>query len=477
MYPLKHKLILIFLLIATSILFLCFVFACLTLSKADPSYVNNIIPYVLIFSSLLIILSPVIFGINVIWAILAISSIAIFLISGRLGRGAYNLQIPVVFAVSFVVHMFYKQKFAIVEKDITATQKVTESTNILKSLQEKASAANDALAERLERYRNLRHIGESFSAKLSLDEICKLAVETAFSMIPNSDAGLLFMVDETKQKFVLSASKFSSELPRIKSKNGDIFDQWVFKERQSLSVEDIEEDFRFDYKPLTRERPFASLISVPLITQSRITGILRLNSKDKKAYTFDDLRLLDFISDLVSSAINNARLYEKTEELSTKDSLTGFYIHRYLKERLSEEVDRARINNSLLSVIMIDVDHFKDYNDKYGHSAGDKVLLRISKIIRDRLKNGHIVARYGGEEFAILLPGVDKDKAVDITEDIRKEVESSKFVLRRNETKVTISAGVSVYSDDIKDKEELLKRADFCLYQAKKQGRNKVCVV
>jgi len=408
---------------------------------------------------------------------MSVSCVAISFISINVNKSAYNLQIPIIVFISFIVHLFYKQKFAVVEKDITATQKITESTNVLKSLYEKTDALNDALTERLERYRNLRHIGESFSTNLSLEEICRLAVDTSFSMIPSSDAALLFLVDEAQQKFVLSASKVRTELPRVKSKNGDIFDQWVFKEQQSLSVEDLEEDFRFDYKPLDQERAFNSLISVPLTAQSRMIGILRLNSKEKSAYTFDDLRLLDFISDLVSSAINNARLYEKTEELSTKDSLTGFYIHRYMKERLKEEVDRARINSSLLSVIMIDIDHFKDYNDKYGHSAGDKVLLRIAKIIGGKLRNGQIIARYGGEEFAILLPGTDKDKATKIAEDIRKEVETSKFVLRRKETKVTISAGVSTYTDDIKDNEELLKRSDFCLYQAKKQGRNKVCVV
>jgi len=477
MYPLKHKIILILLLIITAILFLYLAYTTLMLSKSDFSYIYNLIPYIVIFSTILIILSPVIFGINVIWAIMSVSCVAISFISINVNKSAYNLQIPIIVFISFIVHLFYKQKFAVVEKDITATQKITESTNVLKSLYEKTDALNDALTERLERYRNLRHIGESFSTNLSLEEICRLAVDTSFSMIPSSDAALLFLVDEAQQKFVLSASKVRTELPRVKSKNGDIFDQWVFKEQQSLSVEDLEEDFRFDYKPLDQERAFNSLISVPLTAQSRMIGILRLNSKEKSAYTFDDLRLLDFISDLVSSAINNARLYEKTEELSTKDSLTGFYIHRYMKERLKEEVDRARINSSLLSVIMIDIDHFKDYNDKYGHSAGDKVLLRIAKIIGGKLRNGQIIARYGGEEFAILLPGTDKDKATKIAEDIRKEVETSKFVLRRKETKVTISAGVSTYTDDIKDNEELLKRSDFCLYQAKKQGRNKVCVV
>jgi len=251
----------------------------------------------------------------------------------------------------------------------------------------------------------------------------------------------------------------------------------VFKERKSLSVEDINEDFRFNYTPLNTERYFKSLISAPMVSQSRMVGLLRLNSREKNSYSFDDLRLLDFISDLASSAINNARLYKTTEELSTKDSLTGFYIHRYLKESLAREVERARINKTPLSLIMIDIDHFKDYNDRYGHSAGDKVLMGISRIIfNDAVKYTQLIARYGGEEFVIVLPNMDKEKAYELAEKIRIDISMRKFSLRRKETNVTVSAGVTSYTDEIIKSEELLKKTDFLLYKAKKEGRNKVCV-
>ncbi|MDP8296988.1 MAG: GGDEF domain-containing protein, partial [Candidatus Orphnella occulta] len=193
--------------------------------------------------------------------------------------------------------------------------------------------------------------------------------------------------------------------------------------------------------------------------------------------SFDDLRLLDFISDLTSSAINNARLYKTTEELSTKDSLTGFYINRYLKESLAKEVEKARVNKVPLSLIMIDIDHFKDYNDKYGHSAGDKVLIGVSRIIRNNAqKYSQLIARYGGEEFVVVLPNMPKDQARKLAEQIRSDVSERKFSLRRKETNVTISAGVASYSDEIVKSEELLKKTDFLLYKAKKEGRNKVCV-
>ena len=140
-------------------------------------------------------------------------------------------------------------------------------------------------------------------------------------------------------------------------------------------------------------------------------------------------------------------------------------------------MERARINKTPLSLIMIDIDHFKDYNDRYGHSAGDKVLMGISRIIfNDAVKYTQLIARYGGEEFVIVLPNMDKEKAYELAEKIRIDISMRKFSLRRKETNVTVSAGVTSYTDEIIESEELLKKTDFLLYKAKKEGRNKVCV-
>jgi diguanylate cyclase (GGDEF)-like protein len=148
-----------------------------------------------------------------------------------------------------------------------------------------------------------------------------------------------------------------------------------------------------------------------------------------------------------------------------------------MKERLREEIRRSQINSQPLSIIMMDIDHFKDYNDRYGHSAGDKVLLGIADIIRNNIKDSYVVARYGGEEFVMIMPSTDINKARLVAEGIRKDISEKQFILRRQQTSVTISAGAVSCSEDIRDEEGLLKKADICLYTAKKEGRNKVCVV
>jgi diguanylate cyclase (GGDEF)-like protein len=476
MYPLKFKIIISALLIVILFFIIYFSAAGFILFQGQPAYLHQIIPYIIVLLGVCIILSPILFAVNGPWIMTAVSVAIVSVLSIVSMRYIYNLGCIILGSISLILYVYYNKITAVIEQKIVAAQKVKEASNLAKADWRNTKEVNDTLSTRLDRYRSLREIGESFSARLSLEYIFQLAVDTAYEMIPGTDTSLLFMVDRGHQKLILSASRKSTELPKVKAKNGDIFDKWVFKERQPLNIDDISEDFRFDYKPLAGERYFKSLISVPIISQSRIMGIIRLNSREKNAYSFDDLRLLDFISDLTSSAINNARLYKTTEELSTRDSLTGFFIHRHMKILLYDEIERVRVNKNTLSVIMLDIDHFKDYNDRYGHSAGDKVILRIAHILQDNAaKHTNLIARYGGEEFVVILPNTDNDKARKIAENIRQDVSKSKFILRREETNITISAGVASYRDSMKDKDDLLKKADFLLYKAKKEGRNRVC--
>ncbi|MFH1644827.1 MAG: sensor domain-containing diguanylate cyclase [Candidatus Omnitrophota bacterium] len=476
MYPLKYRLIFRFLISILFFIFAYSIFLVFSKYQGDYLFVRQLMPFFIIVSAILIILSPITIGPSGHWVSFFLLSFIIFTLSSAAQNYAYNFQLFFLLGITLTINSYHKRRVDRVERKDFAAQKIQEATNLFEANYQKTEKLNTALRERLSRYSSLREIGESFSAKLMLEEILDLAVEIAFDVIPNADSAFLFTVDKPKHKLVFTTCKMASKFPKLKAKNGDIFDHWVMKERQPINVFNVAKDFRFDYKPIVSDRPFQSLISVPLISQSRIIGILRVNSAKENAFTDDELRLLDFISDLVSSAINNAKFYKKTEELSITDSLTDFYNFRYMKQRLEDEVKRSELTGSDLSIIMIDIDHFKDYNDRYGHSAGDKVLVEISNIIKKNQKKGAITARYGGEEFVVILPKADKDFAKVVAETIRKEVEQKTFLLRRKETSVSISAGVVSYTKGLGDMNELLKRADFCLYKAKKEGRNRICV-
>ena len=184
------------------------------------------------------------------------------------------------------------------------------------------------------------------------------------------------------------------------------------------------------------------------------------------------MRLLD----AAGLAVSNALLYEKTLGLSKTDGLTGLKNHREFKEALAAECLRAKRYQRGLGVVMLDVDHFKNYNDAHGHPQGDILLKKLAELIRDNLKDTDVVARYGGEEFAVLMLETSKAEAVNVAERLRHMVEWCKFPKEVTQPagKITISVGVSGYPEDGGSTETLIEAADAALYRAKKEGRNRV---
>jgi diguanylate cyclase (GGDEF)-like protein len=184
------------------------------------------------------------------------------------------------------------------------------------------------------------------------------------------------------------------------------------------------------------------------------------------------MRLLD----AAGLAVSNALLYEKTMQMSKTDGLTGLKNHREFKEAFQAESLRAKRYNGRFTLVMLDVDHFKNYNDANGHPQGDVLLKKMAELIRDNLKETDIVARYGGEEFAILLLETAKDHGIIIAERLLGMIDWYKFPKEKTQPngKVTVSIGVSGFPDDGDTAEAVLQAADDALYRAKRDGRNRV---
>ncbi|MDA8422526.1 MAG: GGDEF domain-containing protein [Nitrospiraceae bacterium] len=185
------------------------------------------------------------------------------------------------------------------------------------------------------------------------------------------------------------------------------------------------------------------------------------------------MRLLD----AAGLAVSNALLYEKTMQLSKTDGLTGLKNHREFKESLRSEILRSKRFKRSVGLLLIDIDHFKNYNDANGHPQGDILLKKVAELIKDNFKDTDIVARYGGEEFAVLLlESVDKEQAVAVAERLKGMVDWCKFPKEQTQPngKLTVSIGVSCFPDDGTTPEEILQAADEALYRAKKEGRNRV---
>jgi len=328
--------------------------------------------------------------------------------------------------------------------------------------------------EKYSTYYNLRKLAEELTASLSWPDLAQKAVDRAMDFIPRGDFAKVALAHGEDRKLPVVAKRRLRPVGNWSAKQGDIFDFWCIKNRKRLIIMDTQEDFRFVLNDAERKDNVRSLIVAPIFHEGRVAGTIAIHATRPSVFSYDDLRLLDAIATLASSAISNAILFAKTEELAIKDSLTGLFVRRYFFDRLKEEHRRALLNQKSLSFLMCDLDHFKECNDHFGHQGGDLMLVQFAGILRQCLK-GSLLARYGGEEFAILLPETTKAEAVKIAEQIRKAVEKTEFHIRREQVKMTVSIGAANLPDDTLDAESLVQKADRALYQAKREGRNRVC--
>jgi diguanylate cyclase (GGDEF)-like protein len=225
-----------------------------------------------------------------------------------------------------------------------------------------------------------------------------------------------------------------------------------------------------------RERTTAggSFLAVPLRAQKRISGALLLTRGEP--FTARELRLLRIYCNQAAVALENAFVYEKVENLAATDALTGLFNRRYFESSLACELSRAERTSSQLALLILDIDHFKSFNDTYGHAMGDVVLQRVARVLGAVLRKGDVLARLGGEEFVVLLPQVTAKGAVESAERLREAVANHEIHPGGPLKRVTVSTGVALFPADAKEADALLKAADEALYQAKHLGRNRVFV-
>lgn len=219
----------------------------------------------------------------------------------------------------------------------------------------------------------------------------------------------------------------------------------------------------------------ASSTFVSLATKGRASGVIVLASPEKDMFSERAEQTFDIISRHANIVIDYARLYERTKKLSITDGLTKVFNHRYFQEQLTREFSRSRRSGKPLSLILLDIDHFKRFNDTYGHQQGDTVLKELARVLQSNIRFCDVLARYGGEEFAIIMPDTEMEVCGMASERLREAVEKHSVPGQDEELKVTISMGLSTTpSAEITSAAELISAADRALYRAKENGRNRV---
>lgn len=380
-------------------------------------------------------------------------------------------------AIYYLLSRYFRKKHYLE----IGTLGLDEKINVLNTENIREKKNGIGLEEKTRRYKSLKEIVEEIDQQLDPEYIGESLTKIAFSQIANNKGVcVLYLIDSQTQKLALFKTKKEDKGIVIKAKEGDIFDLWVLRHANPLLIENIKKDFRFDLEKIESQhtRPISSLISAPLISENKFLGILRIDNSSPGLYLQDDLRFLTAICDLGAVALENAQLFQRTKDLAIHDELTRLYTRGYFMDRLEEECGRGMRQDTAFSLLMLDIDFFKDYNDKFGHTSGDIVLKSLSSVITHSLKNySPVISRFGGEEFCVILPSQDKNSAHKIAEELRKGIEKTKIILRKQETNVTVSIGLASFPEDADDAGELIRESDKAMYEAKNKGRNQVCCI
>ncbi len=324
----------------------------------------------------------------------------------------------------------------------------------------------------------VNELSVQISSVMDLDRLLPMAMD-AFVKAGDVNKGSLMLVNEELGILEISAAVGLSQF-RVRTsrpKIGDGIAGIVAKTGQPVLVADISKDKTY-YKDFEEDlklgRPKESILCLPLKYRKRVLGVVNLESKTSgRPFEQRDETVLSILANAIAVSISNARLYQ----LAITDGLTKLAIHRYFKARLEQEMSRARRHQTTLSLIMLDIDHFKRLNDTYGHPEGDRVLVQIAKLMKECTRDTDLCARYGGEEFAIILPDTPRADAVAVAERFRKKVESTHINLEGDTVSVTVSVGVADMPLDRKlTPAEFIDFADQALYQSKDGGRNKTTI-
>ncbi|HNY12894.1 MAG TPA: CHASE2 domain-containing protein, partial [Candidatus Wallbacteria bacterium] len=351
----------------------------------------------------------------VLWAMIVALSLFVFVFSSIKAATILNaiLLLLLLFANRF---LFVKFNFIL---DIFPALVIIIASYFLAALVAsfgKLMTTNNILHRRIRELNALYSISRNISELINLDKILKDVLDEAIKTL-DTERGSLMLIDDDEQKLeVKVATGFSgSAEKRVLIPIGEGIAGKAFSDCVSIVSNSGDSDPRFKAFPALEQgvsempHQVRNILCVPLIMgEKKSIGVINIVNKiDNSQFTEDDVKLMETIAHHAATLIENSKLYK----LATVDGMTGLYVHRYFQVRLKEEFIRSVRYDNNISVIMTDIDHFKKFNDTYGHQCGDMVLTHVAKIVRDTIRNIDIAARYGGEEFAVILPETENDGA------------------------------------------------------------------
>lgn len=340
-----------------------------------------------------------------------------------------------------------------------------------------AKKENEILKEKLFELYMLYNLSKNLNLSTQMDEFFDKSILFFKDLLNIEDFCLMLIDDESKELKIIKADENTFELVKdITFKIDEGISGIVVRTGESMVIQDVSKEERFLYYK-GKKSDIGSCMSLPLkLNDGRVIGVLNIHKREINAFMESDEILFCTIANNMAHTIDRLLLYEKARRQAMFDDLTNLYTRRYFLECCEREYNKAKRYGDIFSIIMMDIDHFKYFNDTYGHPMGDEVLKKVASFLQVCVRHGDVVSRYGGEEFALLLPGTNKEGATATAEKIKNVVERSSFVESGTDSVkgVTITAGVATYPVDGDTVEGIMAMADKYLYIGKESGRNRV---
>ncbi len=324
----------------------------------------------------------------------------------------------------------------------------------------------------------LYEVAKNLGSNLELSKTLGLILSETKRVV-NYHTGIIYLWEEEERLLVPAAIKspFAEKLRSITYSLEEGLIGQAAKTGQPEIVYDSKRDSRMRSIPGINQF-LRSLLIIPLSMDNKLIGVIAIGKKEPYAFGQKQVRILSSLGGQAAVAMANAMLYKKIEKLAITDGLTKVYNHRYFYKKMEEESERYRRYGTVFSFIMLDLDYFKRFNDKYGHRAGDHALYTVAQVIKKSTRMLDVVSRYGGEEFAVILPETDAAAARVVAERILHAVRDTYFSVSDDHPPVhiTVSIGVATCPQDAENINDLIEMADKALYYSKETGKNKVSV-
>jgi len=399
------------------------------------------------------------------------------------GRYFYILEIEESKWHNYYVRIFYSSlsKFLNSYSNSQEIKKIeNQLSDIQQTLEEKEKSlqiAEKAVKRKVYDLHNLVEASNEIYSILNFRQLVNSALLTVIGQVGVQSA-FVMMYDQKKRSYsqIYQKGFRAKEIQRIKFKVDSPLVKYFTRHNAPVYI-----------KQLDRQKEFASYIQnlkelgifiiAPIMYAERVQGILATGEKlYASEFTQTDFELFHVLVNIISISIENSLHYEAVKNLSLTDEMTNLHNYRSFISRLKEEMNRAKRNKSEISLVILDIDHFKNYNDTLGHQAGDEALREVGKVLKKTVRDEDIVSRYGGEEFCIIFPGITKEGIRNLGERIRIKIEKHKFYKEKVQPtgQLTVSLGGAVFPKDATDMHGLIQKADEALYQAKHLGRNQM---